>query len=691
MTINIYIDESGSFEKKDGRSIVGGFATTLTSSQLASYLELKIKKFNTCHKTNFFREDIHVSAMLYPKKNGIQPTRSYVSSVPQETKQAFATTLQQALEEIADFYFVSINQGFSFGEISAQAAYGANLFALVGMASSVLSAHCPKDQVKWFVSPRAKVCLPKTAKKKNYHNSFCDYLKQEKNLDVQIIWNYCSGHYFSDVACHYLRKQVVFEDGIFFPIKKIYVTTPDRGVLNSSHDLLSTLRCHMLEEVELSYLFRQSETTEQRNEVLQYIKEMDPDRIESRLLADFLNIIDHNIRTRTVKSDAFQQAAELLGAVLPLAIKKLELAVPDQQKQLAALVQSLYEQQLMMLNHQGLIDHQQNIVSDYEKLQALYGHLLGSPVVNREQTLDFRNRAYNDEMNDFQFHHVRDDFQDTVDERIKEIGNEKDELTGKMCGTIGQAFAFDARLYSGYAASAEKYLQQSLNYFDPGQENHNKSVNYLTTLYWQSMEYDRAITVFFKHPYLSSRPTQPGQSNCDKIESWIHYILKERAREGTGAFEVLNLLRLLGEDESYRDPSRIGVLERLYKPLSIFVHPHQLILKWLGILYINAGAIKKALLCFQSSEKIAFASALTVQATGIPSVALCSIALKRLNKEEESNDEIKKLVDRIELIREQSPGFAEYLQFIGDIETLKKDIYDQDIEAIARWMPYSYA
>ena len=78
----------------------------------------------------------------------------------------------------------------------------------------------------------------------------------------------------------------------------------------------------------------------------------------------------------------------------------------------------------------------------------------------------------------------------------------------------------------------------------------------------------------------------------------------------------------------------------------------------------------------------------------IQTIALSSLGLKCivLNQNFDNiEQEVEKLKTFTHKLTNKSAHFEEYIRFIGGIEQMMIDIEKQDINAVARWMPFAYA
>ncbi len=334
---------------------------------------------------------------------------------------------------------------------------------------------------------------------------------------------------------------------------------------------------------------------------------------------------------------------------------------------------------LIAANHSGDKKTQEKVYQLYKFTKEELSYI---PYFTRQENiLSVRNRAYNSHFNDYRFQEIIDDFEDVLKLRISQLPkNEMDGLTGEMCGTIGQAYAFNSKNNKEFAKLAESYFKQSLNHFPVGHKYHAMSVNYLATLKWYHNDLEDAKSAFAKHADIDKNNT---------TIQLITQIIDSKEDLFDSIFNLSVLLRL----EITQNKISIEIIETIEKFLEkgdINDHPYELIYKWLGIAYLKNRAYANAINQFDKSIELSNKLGFAVQTLSIPVIGLKYIALQKQNSEN-LIQVIEGLKKRTKELSDKSVNFANYIESIGGIEQMLDDIKNNKINSVSKWLPFNYA
>jgi hypothetical protein len=399
--------------------------------------------------------------------------------------------------------------------------------------------------------------------------------------------------------------------------------------------------------------------------------------------------IESRIDRRTVDARALDEAMTLLR-ILEKRIRGEATARPDGIPAWVNGWLAVIELLLACDNHLGGTENQALFVAMHESILRDFGSAIPSAARRRECALELCNRAWNREMNNFEFLEVIQRFQNQADARRTEYDGDPDALTGKMCGTIGQAFAFLAHGNPEYAPRAEDYLRASLAHFprpEAAQETaryHDMTVNYLINLHWQSRDIEGALEAFRLHSFLP----RDGAAPSTPFEA-LQRLQQRRVTADTLPFDLLAVLRLLESRPEEELERALIVLNVLWKP-GIPEHPHQLIAKWVAWLHLRIQHPKRALALLEPvidwAEKPGFA----IRATALPIRGLAALAARAEGNAVKELRHAEALWHELADLEAQSAPLAAFVAAQGGREAWQAHLDAGDLSAILRWMPFAY-
>ncbi len=690
MKWTMYVDESGPFSKDRDNSIVGGFVTNWKIEQITARIDEAIDKIAQSHEHRFSRSDIHIAPLLFPEKAYNTGDKARYSKLPAATRQAFVDELLSALREMADCYFMSVNEGFSFGTEDGQSRYGQNLVAALKAACQEMKESTRSEGLLIAVARRGKACLPEGADKDTYHQQLVTYLRSYLNVPVRFSRQFSLGFDMADVACHFLRKGLI-EGEDFLDGAKVLKSSPQAlGKPERRKVRPDNMADELLKRGNVATALQLSRSDKEQERALSYLDNLGGDDL-CKQLTQLLHLSAEKIDRRTTEVGALRQAYDLLRRICRLAWREFE--ADNTNRDALDICLSALDYAVTCVNHSGVVDTQDDFVKTFQRLLADHGHVLGSRLATRERTLALRNRAYNNEFNSYQFQRIIDTFQGTVDQRVDDMGSDKDDLTGEMCGTIGQAYAFLSRTDHSLATLAEEYFERSLDFVQPGHKYHAMSLNFLTTLHWQMGRSRKAVKSFSRHAFLDG--AMPGEWENERhwepvAQQWLDVLLKSRPDHPGTPFDVLCLLRLIAEGATPMSQEQLDSLTAWAKSHATNDHPHELIAKWIGVLHMPVSG-ELAINWLTKSIDLGARLGFTVKTVTLSSLGLRAVAHAENGRTIEANDDRDALMAQCEGLRQQSSAFSAYLDEIGAPERLVEDVTGGNVQNICDWLPFAYA
>jgi len=708
MNYYVFIDESGGFNRIDDYSIVGAGITNISYSELELALKEAEKKCNSQVNHNFdIDKDIHISPLLHAEtaSSGSDKQRGKFNKIPIKERELFAKECLNACDDIFEKFVFSENKGFDFGKIDAQERYGLNLIACINETLSYLNNKKDIKSINIYIAPRSAKCLPRNRDHNTYHDNMTSYLKNcfsnsiSKNINLTIGYDKKKkkklGLDTADIICYYHRHSSEIIN------KKSIVTKPNQFNFEQGSIAKENLFYELIKNKEFDTAYRWTESRTEKERVLKEIEKTD-EKTKITAISSILNIGYSLIDKRTIEKDALRNADELFRSIIMITKN-------SKNEEIIECLLSATNGLLVCANHSGHKDAQENAFRLYTKTMQSLSHI---PYFTRqEKILSIRNRAYNVQFNDYRFQEIIDDFESIVKERLEKLPeNEIDGLTGEMLGAIGQAYAFQSRSNKKYAKLAEEYFRNSLIHFTVGHKYHQMSVNYLAILKWYQGDIKGAIKEFAEHSEIENNKT---------IEENIINVINSDKYDLGSPFNLSLLLRLVSStNKNYEIEKEKGYIQKiikvLFKPnlkeqkkiikdidlkeLNKFIlnydiseHPYELIYKWLGVAYLNINDFQNAIDVFEKSILLSNKLGFTVQTISISTIGLKCIALQKSGKEELLKSEIIKLENVLSDLTEKSINFSMYIESIGGLEKMLNDINVNDINEVAKWMPFSYA
>lgn len=687
MSYRIFVDESGPFAKDRDTSIVGGFVTDWDEPAITCRIAAAIRLVAETHHHRFDRRDVHMAPLLFPERAFSEADRTRLTAIPAQAREAFAAELLRALKEMTTCVFMSVNDGFSFGTENEQSRYGANLMAALQAVMRHLG-NPPDGAVEIAIAPRGQACLRPDDDREAYHAQLAAYVRSVFSVPVRFSRSFQYGFDMADVACHHLRRGLIEKVDLFGNVPVVRASPRELGARDAAIGVPSIV-ARLVEAGEICTAYRLADKAA-KADVLGRLEGLQGKAVLGQLPL-FVEHASELIERRTVERDALREAYDIARTVCRLAWR--ELSADRTNRQALDLCLVGLECATTCVNHVGITIAQDGFTGRFEQLLQDNGHLLPGAAERRERSLAFRNRAWNREFNDYQFARILDRFQATVDQRVQDIGAETDELTGEMCGTIGQAHAFLARTEPSHAETAEAYLERSLRHFLPTHRYHAMSVNFLATLHWQSGRLPEAVAAFGRHAFLAAAKPMCGAHGGDahaQACAWLGTILSGRGEHPGTPFDVACLLRMLGESPERVPRDLLDRVAQWARGQPSNEHPHELVAKWLGLLFMLRD-IQTAITWTTRAVTLCSMLGFAVRTIGLSPLGLRAVGHARSGAKTAAEADVKLLVRYARELCQQSTGFADYLDESGGVARMRADVEKQDVNAIVRWLPFAYA
>ena len=674
----IYIDESGSFKETKDRSFVGGFITQETPEKLYKKIEIVLKNFQSQHGKILGIEDIHAAEILHPYNFSDTKNQTKYTEIDLRIRTEFIAGFSELVKQETIYFIKSENKQFQFGEENAQSRYGNCLGAWFQKAIDILveREQDKKFQLKFAIAYRNQKCLPEGTDFKSYHQKMNEYVKNLCNENSNIlnkdefITHISDLLRLADIACHIINN---IEDKDFLK-NKIYKTKPNEFITKNYQNFHQKSQKDLIEKGEIAAAYRLAESEKERREIFAEISKL-KEKQQPTQIRYFLNVAYELVEKRTFTKDALTQAKNIFEKIF-------NTFQDSENEKIQAVIKDAINGLILCANHSGeivkqidLLEHAQKIIQKQQKLPALVRHA---------QILEIRNRTLNDQFNDYLFDEIIESFESEIENYAKLIKiakeqkilpeNEKDHLLHKLFGTLGQAYAFLSAQDIDYFEESINYFQKSLQYFNESLDDPRTPI-YLATLYWYHKKFEEAEQILKDYDIIS----------LDQILVENLMILVEKEPDQNTAFILSILLHLIVE-QNLIDLDTLQKIEKQIKFQN--KHPFELIYKWLGIAYLNIE--KKDQKAIQYFEKaINIQQGITIQTINLSAHALKIIASQKLNRD--TTKALENFEKSLNEVIKDSQGFKIYIQERGGKEKLMKDMEEQNIESIIRWLPFSYA
>lgn len=700
----IFIDESGSFNEgvahmHDGRpSLVGGTCSTLSSEKWRTELSKHVYQINQTSQHQFnFPRDFHCTELF--------------QSLPLETAKLFSQSVLDCVSESSIFCFCSKNTGKLF-EYSKQTTYVLHLVAAARLALQKLSESPGNwDGVEIYVGQRTinDTCDDRTGREARDYmvNYLCPF------LEAQLLSGEAEGAVLARRLASCGTFKVLSSDGqnsglmaADFVCNRCYngirpdrwfETTPSTTLDGENQRaLLRQAKQSLVSgQYAIAFEFAQSllpiaDREKLWHRLFKAIEEESKCHLLERGLPGMLAEARHLISVRTKSEGALKAAAELLTKLVEIGNRRL-VSSPDPMVRCvwARWLTNAFVDLASCYNHMGETTKQVEIMAGLDKHLTDHGREINSSFTARKEILlDLQIRNLNQFFNDYDFQKVLANCEDLLKEREQEVPKgQVDIMLGEMLGSMGQACSFLAGTDPTWGEVAKDYLQRSLAQFSPGTAQHAMSVNFLSSLDWQTCHYTAALSRLRLHANLNV-PASPEQ-----LASNLSTYASPQTTDVFIAVLYVKIVAAHADEQGAISKTALSKATADWAEIPINEHPHELLLKWLGYLHYRVGDLPQAFDLWRKAHTICDNMQFTGQTIGLSILALETSAHACCAREADFKQCLKKVGLRAEQLCDQSMAFSKYLQQFGGPQGLRKLVSSRDQETlkrIVRLLPFTY-
>lgn len=707
MKYYIYIDESGDFGEaisKKKSSVVGGISSRLDSEGWAAVHRAFVFEFNKKNKANLlYPVHFHCAPLL----TGKLPE---TSQIPEPIRQRFVEEMFHEVVKQGSFGLASINRKSRFA-FSRQATYGINLVAALKAGLLHLAQQTSDCDALEIVIAQRTIGETRTSMNdsRTYMEDLLPFLQSQlasggcdgarltrKLITAQTLIlrtgraDLDPGLMAADFICqvrnkNYLRQELLVKtepnDLIFGDYEAFYEVEVQRLIESSQY------------AAAISIAHRSMERSVANREIQRALDELQKEsdvEILRRELAALLAEAHLLIEKRTLEPFALEAARKILESLISIARPQIfsTVEVPVKRAWADMLVHALVDLTACH-NHSGDTEHQTLIEKDLQSVFEVFGTLISITYHQRKEILlEAKTRNLNVLFNDYRFTEVIDSFESDVQLRETEIPEGvPDELLGKMLGTLGQAWAFLARIEPEWAPTSRDYFERSKRHFAPGTLFHSMTVNYLTTLALQEGQVEVACREMNGHTGL------PQAKRADDITNGLARFLTHK---NTSAFDAVNYLRIVSVCAELGRPVEIEALKQAvhhWLPLLQNAHPYEQICKWFAYQYYLAGEYDRATDLCKKGIQICDSIGFTGQTISLSIIGLNVICRAAMNDRQGLSHYRSVFENLVQKLLGQSKGFGDYIHHFGGTSGMSAMIDQQNRDGatqICRFLPFSY-
>lgn len=719
MNLYLYVDESGTFGPGGPPTVPSAVVLGVVTQRSPADFEVALRQasdtFNRNHGTDFrYPRDVHCSPLF---KTGLDLPPRY-RAIPQETRQEYARALLgSAVACDRKLQLVVCENPRERVDWDIQAAYVANLTPVVWTALKRMAGGALGMDPRGITSLSVVIATRRGFKdlitrefirrgegqlRRHLLYACGRAAEVENQQDVipllgklspdQIEHKAAEGHAGLMVAdfCAFFWR---FRKAELPPdiVGNAWVTSPEERIPRNVVELVTRLSADdaigagdWSALYEFCLRFGGRAGWDSRNaELLRRLVEADEPTL-SRQLPGFWHLAERLLERRT-ENDTFLPAAREIYAAIRVATESCLAGHPSAKTAALYLADSL-DGLIRCANHSGDTKSQGEWASSYAQAMDDHAALLGGFSALERRKLELLNRFANVPMNDYRFDEVLSVMTARMEDfRARVPPGQADELLGKLLGTVGQAFAFKARLEPALAEKALDLLTESLGHFALGTRYRSTTLNYLTTLAWQSGDLAAACR------WLSQQPNLDSVTNPTDLWPKLRVLC-----EGNRFFDLANALRILAaaaRQESIGPRSafvRTDVLEPVISNVSS-EHPGQQILKWAAVLYLLAGQTARAESLAKAGIENASKKELTIRTIGASLWPVRCAAAGSNDRREEMRDALER---DLQSLCVASEGFRLYLDALGGphgVANRAASLNPDDVWEALLFPPFAYA
>jgi hypothetical protein len=716
---HLFIDESGNFDPAEKpASVVGGVCGRNGSESWKTKLLQCVDAFNKTTGTTFnYEKDLHCGPLLDSKQ---------LHRHTHPERRAFADAIFSEVRTHSLFRFIARHPR-NLWVFSRQAAYGLNLLAALRVALDHLAASEPAvSEVEIVIATRSvgeTQIGGVSAPGKKYIDDLLPHLAAQltagsspgsqlaKRLGASLSFRGVSASKQSDFAslaaadfaCGQLRFGTSDPGALCAsPLSEIEVLGDWERFFTTSAQQLRARGQYSAAAVILreNLPFDPHPPTEWKHLLAALRQEPDFERL-ARELPSLVSQARHLIAIRARQAGALPAAKLLLNELCQLARTALRNAGDEagRRRVWAEMLLDALAEKCACLNHSGDTEEQEALLAEHSDVLREHADVVVRDfVADRRRRLELRNRLLNRLFNDYRFSDVISDIEPEVNRLAEQLDQEnarrrdegqprieRDELLGKLQGSVGQACAFLAATDPSWTDHAHEWLKRSQEHFPVGSKYFAMTVNYRATLAWQSGDLTAGCALLATQPGLAAagHPTE----FCAR---WPDLAGSLAARP----FAAVNLLRLAalaGEKGAVIAAEHVAAAENALAVPAADAHPHEQIAKWLAYLWLLAGKAAAALPLCQRGLAICYAGDFTLRTIGLSILAL-DIAARNMLRQT-VKPQLEDLDRRANGLVQESPAFGSFLSARGGPKNIRAlTLCGPDALAkITRLGPFSYA
>ncbi len=701
MNYLVLIDESGPFKNDCDHSLVGGLITECGAEKIISDLRQAVEETNEAKACKFTMHHIHIAPLLHAEEMDQSKSREIkrFTEIPKVKRQYLVGKCFSAVRKIGYRFIVSYNKGQEC-RLDSQTRYLANLQAIIQKTVNCLKNDMSSGTVTIIIARRSKKCFISSEEWEEYHENLEKTIEKfvkpltsrSINMHIRVTdESTCPEIRAADVACYMLGKKIAPSSIVLstYPDTQKIMEIEKKAEKRFFNELLNSNRIDFLS------VFKYSATNSERRNILQQIEKVNDKQVAMRNVDSLINHAGVLVDERAIDSNNLALADMIYQYIYNYTRLRFDSVMNDRDKvQWINRIIACMSGMIVCRNHVGDKEKQREI--EIECTDLMNKNLELFSVRDHETImLEIRNRAFNNDFNDYRFNEIIHEFEPVAMNRRKQIAKGYEPVTGKILGTIGQAYAFAAQglemeMQRDYRTYARSYLEDSLEYFHIGDGEHIRSIGYLTQILWEEGKNREALDLLRQQPSIAVEDSLCCNNfREDHDTAFANYAVRTLVgNNGTGlqteiVFDLTMLLRIIVDAGIKLEEETYALLSNfLENSRGIMQHPFELLYKWVGLYCFRNNSKRDAEKWFDAGISFADKQGFTIDTIILPIMALkCLINDSGFNEVEKW---LQKLFSR-------SDAFVDYIFNIGGTEVLKENFYNQDIIAIAHWLPFSYA
>jgi hypothetical protein len=696
-TLYVFIDESGSFSYRRGRSYIGGWVSyqkhlksienklKLCVSKFNKFLNSKSQNYQLNYPHHLHFMPLHVKAYRKGKDQAIPLVPKYApiffrdlftnirdelllvfkssgmpAIIPNEHS-AYIDILRNTLVQLVDdkLFNTDSNVKIVIGHRRSEAFYGIDGYEDIHGYEKYLSEKIAEELKSAFDGKKMNVGIEFDNARKNPGLIMADFFCGALRWDNE---NYLEG--YKNIRTY------SFANGYRRVSKRIAQRIK---FLDEMDSVLAAIQCSEVissnpADLELKTIFKRIvDNLDQQQKVQLYdatIKLMDEYLLENPDRYNYLDLVENLI--------------EVFQKILP---PKHEEMSPSELRLQAALKLNT----IRITSHRGLISN--GLMKSYLTFLKKYGDAaFGNQLEIIQHRIDaVLMGAQVQAFNAMQFEDVESILKETRDDYIKMLENRldregaKDRNAARLEGTLGQMYAFQYDITGEdiYYEFADHHLTKDISACIPGTSEWEQGMGYLTDLYWKNGDLDKACANFLKESHESEK-------SKDMI---FNIAMLDQFQSAKKPFIFLHRLKLCALARKQEIPIKNNekAAEFLLSNKKIHKYPQSISAKWLGILFAMDEKYTSALMLFNEALKPEETRGFTVELIQLPLKICRHLCLKATGKR--SSFDCENEVSRLDNIQK---GTKEILRQLG-IKKYYGEIDPGSLYDIGTLLPFYYS